>query len=526
MKKIREMSKNEKIKYLFELLPQYYDEDSKDALYFERLRKVYFYKTQKGKPIQMQLKEINFDITEYEELDQFLFILSYIVLTHAERKIIKNQNSKAEKLPNKNVVYYIKKVDIDSDINNLVAFFWINSDTYILLKRDIVEDAKKNGIKIEENRLIEEINLHLNFQHRKYESDNKLNVYKNEIELNKNDSGERLKEMLSEAGNVYERAYFTFWSEDEKWLHNCIYNLYKINSLYRFLMNIKKLLEIDFFELMKNQKERDIEDSFLTYVLCMRFLIETYNIFIFKSLTSEEGDISVGQDLYETYKLALGHLKVFGKKIIMSRFQNDIFLHFGAHIYSIFYKNYFEYIYKVSEDSLEKFIKEEKDIISKDEKDGIIFTEQYIDEVKTKELLDYILPNKEKRKQNDRNEIKKRLKYILKLMEKLSEFNPVFYESKYGKNIKLMYLIVYGNYTSEFRIKRTTPKKLYDGKYKELKRSECIMLTEKYMYGRYAWEGKVEKYRVHLKRRNQLVRECGINLDSIVKMKDRMIVIL
>lgn len=248
--------------------------------------------------------------------------------------------------------------------------------------------------------------------------------------------------------------------------------------------------------------------------------LQTYNIFIFKSLTSEEGDISVGQDLYETYKLALGHLKVFGKKIIMSRFQNDIFLHFGAHIYSIFYKNYFEYIYKVSEDSLEKFIKEEKDIISKDEKDGIIFTEQYIDEVKTKELLDYILPNKEKRKQNDRNEIKKRLKYILKLMEKLSEFNPVFYESKYGKNIKLMYLIVYGNYTSEFRIKRTTPKKLYDGKYKELKRSECIMLTEKYMYGRYAWEGKVEKYRVHLKRRNQLVRECGINLDSIVKMKD------
>lgn len=90
MKEIRNMSGNQKIKMYSDLLPDYYEDDKKHAI--DRLKKACYYETTKGKTIANQLKEIEFDITQYEELDRFLFQLTYMVLTHSKRKVLKEKN--------------------------------------------------------------------------------------------------------------------------------------------------------------------------------------------------------------------------------------------------------------------------------------------------------------------------------------------------------------------------------------------------------------------------------------------------
>ena len=153
--------------------------------------------------------------------------------------------------------------------------------------------------------------------------------------------------------------------------------------------------------------------------------------------------------------------------------------------------------------------------------DNIIFSKTYIENEKTKKFLDYIWPNKADRKKGERNEIKNRLKYILNVFDELSEYCPIFDEPRYGKHIKLMYLIIYGNHDDEFAINKQMPKKLYTQK---IKRSDCVVLTEKYIYSRFMAEGKDEICKVYLEvdieLRNQFIRECKKRLDSIIKMMD------
>lgn len=156
MKRIEDMSKNEKLKYMFKLLPKYWG-DIDEELGVDRLRKALYYKTQKGKTIVEQLKEIKFDSTIYKELDQFLFWLTYIILTHSKRKIV----TQKEILPNQKLIKNIKDMDIDSNMIDLVIYFFLVGDTYIKIKQ---ENSIHN-----EKEIVEEFNKHFFFIDRRYE---------------------------------------------------------------------------------------------------------------------------------------------------------------------------------------------------------------------------------------------------------------------------------------------------------------------------------------------------------------------
>ena len=156
MKRIEDMSKNEKLKYMFKLLPKYWG-DIDEELGVDRLRKALYYKTQKGKTIVEQLKEIKFDSTIYKELDQFLFWLTYIILTHSKRKIV----TQKEILPNQKLIKNIKDMDIDSNMIDLVIYFFVVGDTYIKIKQDNLIHNEKE--------IVEEFNKHFFFIDRRYE---------------------------------------------------------------------------------------------------------------------------------------------------------------------------------------------------------------------------------------------------------------------------------------------------------------------------------------------------------------------
>ena len=185
MKKIKDMSKNEKMKYMFNLLPKYWGEIDENAG-IARLQKALYYKTTNGIPIADQLKEIKFDMTVYEDIDQFLFLLTYIILTHSRRKIV----SKEELLPNRKLINNIRNVDIDWDITDITVYFYVVGDTYVKIKQ---EDLINN-----EEDTIEEFNKHFFFIDRRYED---IDYYQDERAIKQ--IQQKTQEIFRRYWNVY-----------------------------------------------------------------------------------------------------------------------------------------------------------------------------------------------------------------------------------------------------------------------------------------------------------------------------------
>lgn len=109
-------------------------------------------------------------------------------------------------------------------------------------------------------------------------------------------------------------------------------------------------------------------------------------------------------------------------KIITTKFNNDIFLHFATFVYMRYYKRYYEYNKEVLTELREEVV--EKNCCSKieiEEDDMIVYSESYITNSKPKQLLEYFIPDEKERKPSDRNEIKNKLKYTLKVMDELEK---------------------------------------------------------------------------------------------------------
>ena len=143
-KKFDDMSKKERLEYLFDLLPDNYKAYSKEDG-IKRLEKIVYHKAGRGKPLKEKLKEVGFCMNKYSELEQFLFVLTYVVLTNMERGILKTKQVKKETIyVNQKFISHIKKINVDMKIDQIIIFFLVIADTYNTLEyRDnIVKDKK------------------------------------------------------------------------------------------------------------------------------------------------------------------------------------------------------------------------------------------------------------------------------------------------------------------------------------------------------------------------------------------------
>lgn len=226
MKEIRNMSGNQKIKMYSDLLPDYYEDDKKHAI--DRLKKACYYETTKGKTIANQLKEIEFDITQYEELDRFLFQLTYMVLTHSKRKVLKREESRTKVLPNQKLIKNIKDINVDSKIEKLVIYFWVVGGTYENLK---IEPFIQN-----EETLIKKFNEHLFFADKRFRN---VEYYKDERMRGYSDNSsdkevkENLKDIkmgLNEVTELYDKEYYDILREDKQKLYKSLQIILEIHS--------------------------------------------------------------------------------------------------------------------------------------------------------------------------------------------------------------------------------------------------------------------------------------------------------
>lgn len=444
MKKIKDMSKNEKMKYMFNLLPKYWGEIDENAG-IARLQKALYYKTTNGIPIADQLKEIKFDMTVYEDIDQFLFLLTYIILTHSRRKIV----SKEELLPNRKLINNIRNVDIDWDITDITVYFYVVGDTYVKIKQEDLINNEKDTI--------EEFNKHFFFIDRRYEDidyyqderaikqiQEKMqeifrrywNVYLVKFELLKTEMNEKeaseqivkgLEQIVTEGceesnnreAELYEKAYYDYLNGEEKVLYEDLRKISMQNSIVESILQIESILEKSYIKLVN--EVTDFEDIVFTYIRCMIFLLDSYRICMFKNVIRDNEKENM-QYLFYKGKATLQWLDKLRIKIITTKFNNDIFLHFATFVYMRYYKRYYEYNKEVLTELREEVV--EKNCCSKieiEEDDMIVYSESYITNSKPKQLLEYFIPDEKERKPSDRNEIKNKLKYTLKVMDELEK---------------------------------------------------------------------------------------------------------
>lgn len=409
MKKIKDMSKNEKMKYMFNLLPKYWGEIDENAG-IARLQKALYYKTTNGIPIADQLKEIKFDMTVYEDIDQFLFLLTYIILTHSRRKIV----SKEELLPNRKLINNIRNVDIDWDITDITVYFYVVGDTYVKIKQEDLINNEKDTI--------EEFNKHFFFIDRRYEDvdyyqderaikqiQEKMqeifrrywNVYLVKFELLKTEMNEKeaseqivkgLEQIVTEGceesnnreAELYEKAYYDYLNGEEKVLYEDLRKISMQNSIVESILQIESILEKSYIKLVN--EVTDFEDIVFTYIRCMIFLLDSYRICMFKNVIRDNEKENM-QYLFYKGKATLQWLDKLRIKIITTKFNNDIFLHFATFVYMRYYKRYYEYNKEVLTELREEVV--EKNCCSKieiEEDDMIVYSESYITNSKPKQL--------------------------------------------------------------------------------------------------------------------------------------------
>lgn len=71
MEKQNHISQNRKLKFLYQLLPQYYQNED-ESTYLEKLRKAIYYNTGKGTTIKEKLKAMEFQVERYSEKEIFI----------------------------------------------------------------------------------------------------------------------------------------------------------------------------------------------------------------------------------------------------------------------------------------------------------------------------------------------------------------------------------------------------------------------------------------------------------------------
>lgn len=344
MKEIRNMSGNQKIKMYSDLLPDYYTDDKKHAI--DRLKKACYYETTKGKTIANQLKEIEFDITQYEELDRFLFQLTYMVLTHSKRKVLKREESRTKVLPNQKLIKNIKDINVDSKIEKLVIYFWVVGGTYENLK---IEPFIQN-----EETLIKKFNEHLFFADKRFRN---VEYYKDERMRGYSDNSsdkevkENLKDIkmgLNEVTELYDKEYYDILREDKQKLYKSLQIILEIHSAeicLGFLNGIIDKLYIREIQRVNKLEATDI--VVFLYMSCMRFMIDTFSVSSFKNLV-EYNQQDWLEQFDSLYKKIFEWLNEVQENIIRDKYNSNVFFHFAMHVYMIYFKRYFEYLNTVS----------------------------------------------------------------------------------------------------------------------------------------------------------------------------------
>lgn len=350
----------------------------------------------KQKSIRSTLAEAGIILREDENLDTFLFYLSYYTFIKTSRDFLFHK--KNSESPNRDLGYHIKKRD--RNIWWIGIQFLLLYDTYVKATQ---EYENEEDIKEEFCRQI----LHSH----QYIEDNELD--EEEIKL--------LKECLKEGGSVYESAF----------INRDIGELELIAKIEREIlvqllpgqtveleMRITKHFEAYFenaFSLKKNDGRGKWADEmdciFFDLFYCCKLWKRTFeliNLDYIKISNEREKELENVKLIFQSAKESLKEYFA----LYVKHMQQNNFLIVGS--YFVIFEELREHNAQIGQ----------LEILGKKISEGCVhsetkgssweydFVEYDLDSVPVKDVLDYFIPDMEERKSSDRNEIKRRIKTL------------------------------------------------------------------------------------------------------------------
>lgn len=338
-KKISEMSNNEKLEYLYSLLPDSQEEDEKE-LYMDSLKKLCLYTTKKGQPIGERIKKINFDIGKFSKREEFLFWLTYIVLTHTTRGVLNKDLVKRQQCyPNQKLVYYIERINVDMDARPLAIFFLIIGDTLCKMREDNSYDEE-----YAENDFVQAFTEQLIFQHRYYEYTYSVKIKGKDISLSEEEI-----EILNEQANIYEKAYKKKYDGEEQQIGEYLLYIYKLPKELK-LNGFDNLMQKEYLFFF-NDDELNMDDLVLfNYLFSIRFLAMASEILYFDIYVTESSS-SINDNLKRIREYCKSFINELSQKRdeIKKQLSINIFTKFASVIVMLSDKKEYHYTFDVLE---------------------------------------------------------------------------------------------------------------------------------------------------------------------------------
>lgn len=141
-----------------------------------------------------------------------------------------------------------------------------------------------------------------------------------------------------------------------------------------------------------------------------------------------------------------------------------------------------------------------------------------IREYPTKKLIDYFIPDEKERTSDDRNVIKDRLVYIINFFEYLSTKNPIVRGRGYGRQVKIIYSLIYGN-NGRFKLNSRLLKQLYKNETDKIQTSDIILWTEIYYFILFSLKGNCNIYKRFKEKRNHFLCRCEKVIENILAIE-------
>ncbi len=144
MNEQKTVSKNKTLKFLYQLLPRYYD-DEDETTAMDKLKKAIYQDTKRSSTIKTKLMKMEFDVERYPKKQIFIFYLTYLQLVHTNRPFVERahqRKSMEAKQPNQKLVSNILKFDMDHRFRKVGVQFLIAYELYQNLEKEDLDEKQ------------------------------------------------------------------------------------------------------------------------------------------------------------------------------------------------------------------------------------------------------------------------------------------------------------------------------------------------------------------------------------------------
>lgn len=506
MSERKPISKNKKLKFLYQLMPQYYDNED-EAIAMDKLKKAIYQDTKRSSTIRTKLMKMEFDVERYSEKQIFLFYLTYLQFVHTDRPLFiksgrqqkqneqfKRQEGRTER-PNQQLIRNVQKFDMDYRFREVGIQFLMNYNLY--QKLESMEDDKQ---------FVEAYNEALVLMHLQVKEHLRI---KGEKTLHPEELEERIKQFKQEAAER-ERLHISRYYFEESEVDVNISAFHKYNQMFSY----KEVLEFAERQLIGydktiliHKRDKNWDSLLYSFMFSCRYFVRACEALTLRGHLEKEAqketalkDFSMFLDKHMNYLEDLAYF-------VREKMRTNILLDFGGRM--LFLQEQNHYVCQI--EALKGLLKEYQDTLEGQSNYPYSQNPEQLDDAKLDEitataLLDLIVPEESKRPKSLRKHINEQVRDIIQVLDRLREPYGIYWHIRDSNFVRSMHEELY-----QYNMYSYKDAKGYSGIIKHIKKGmespgEMLLLKEKQVRGLFRIKSFMYRYPAYVEDQEKLLK--------------------